>query len=176
MNNQKGGSKLSNLKIVMQPERGKCGEVVERVLKWPAFRKRKLCQLKCAYFKITADFQTGHRSNSRRLGPYNSRHQVKGGGGCSLSVYYENIIFFPLFWLDSANSLFQYLHWKSNNCIKGENPDILVIQSPEGSSPWRQCTEPVFLSCPFTQGHPSSWQRDLIAFDPIGANLKWLSY
>lgn len=57
-------------------------------------RKRKLCQLKCAYFKITADFQTGHRSNSRRLGPYNSRHQVNGGGGCSLSVYYENIFFF----------------------------------------------------------------------------------
>lgn len=30
--NQKGGSKLSNLKIVIQSERGKCGEVVERVL------------------------------------------------------------------------------------------------------------------------------------------------
>lgn len=58
-------------------------------------RKRKLCQLKCAYFKITADSQTGRRSNSRRLGPYNSRHQVNGGGGCSLSVYDENIFFFP---------------------------------------------------------------------------------
>lgn len=124
-------------------------------------RKRKLCQLKCAYFKITADSQTGHRSNSRRLGPYNSRHQVNGGGGCSLSVYDEKIyIFFPFFWLDSANSLFQYLRLESNNGIKGENPDILVIQSPEGSSPWRQRTEPIFLSCPFTQGHASGWQRD----------------